>query len=194
MAPGSATCSAPGSTSASDSQTPPTNPRDHRRTPAPTPPSTPPGKRIVLARVGVSFVSVEDARANLAAEDPGLGFGTIAHRAAAQPGTARSAGSRSAAAPHRSQHLLHGALPRLHRAADLQRRKRRLPRDGRADPQRRRPHPVRGLLRLGHLPNRDPAALDPRPASAPTTWSARCSPTPNRAAACRAGPTPMGRA
>ena len=35
----------------------------------------------MLARVGVSFVSVEDARANLAAEDPGLGFGTIASRA-----------------------------------------------------------------------------------------------------------------
>jgi len=36
---------------------------------------------VVLARVGVSFVSVEDARANLAAEDPGLPFFTIAHRA-----------------------------------------------------------------------------------------------------------------
>jgi predicted alpha-1,2-mannosidase len=37
--------------------------------------------RVVLARVGVSFVSVEDARANLAAEDQGLGFGTVRHRA-----------------------------------------------------------------------------------------------------------------
>jgi predicted alpha-1,2-mannosidase len=35
--------------------------------------------RTVLARVGVSFVSVEDARRNLAAEDHGLGFGTVVH-------------------------------------------------------------------------------------------------------------------
>ena len=76
----------PESTSASDSQTPPANPPttaqagayatfDTRR------------NRVVLARVGVSFVSVEDARANLAAENPGAGFGTIAARAAAlEPG------------------------------------------------------------------------------------------------------------
>ena len=37
--------------------------------------------RVVLARVGVSFVSVADARANLAAEDPGLPFATVARRA-----------------------------------------------------------------------------------------------------------------
>jgi predicted alpha-1,2-mannosidase len=37
--------------------------------------------RVVVARVGLSFVSVEDARANLAAEDPGLGFGEVARRA-----------------------------------------------------------------------------------------------------------------
>jgi predicted alpha-1,2-mannosidase len=36
---------------------------------------------VVLARVGISFVSVEGARANLAAEDPGLAFGTVAARA-----------------------------------------------------------------------------------------------------------------
>lgn len=70
----------PGGTSASASSSPPANPRttadagayatfDTRR------------NRVVLARVGVSFVSVEDARANLAAEDPGLGFGTVAQRA-----------------------------------------------------------------------------------------------------------------
>jgi predicted alpha-1,2-mannosidase len=37
--------------------------------------------RVVVARVGLSFVSVEDARANLAAENPGLGFGEVARRA-----------------------------------------------------------------------------------------------------------------
>lgn len=70
----------PGATAASASASPPARPRstadagayatfDTRRNPT------------VLARVGVSFVSVEDARANLAAEDPGLGFGTVARRA-----------------------------------------------------------------------------------------------------------------
>ncbi len=37
--------------------------------------------RIATARVGVSFVSIEDARANLAAENPGLRFRTVTGRA-----------------------------------------------------------------------------------------------------------------
>ena len=37
--------------------------------------------RVVTARVGVSFVSVAGARANLAAENPGLRFATVARRA-----------------------------------------------------------------------------------------------------------------
>lgn len=37
--------------------------------------------REVVARVGLSFVSVADARSNLAAEDPGLGFGAVVRRA-----------------------------------------------------------------------------------------------------------------
>jgi predicted alpha-1,2-mannosidase len=71
---------AAGSTAASDSQTPVANPRtsadagayasfDTRR------------NRVVTARVGVSFVSVENARANLAAENPGLRFRTVESRA-----------------------------------------------------------------------------------------------------------------
>lgn len=70
----------PGATSASDSQVPPDNPPtsaaagayasfDTRR------------NRVVTARVGLSFVSVENARANLAAENPGLGFDAVAERA-----------------------------------------------------------------------------------------------------------------
>jgi predicted alpha-1,2-mannosidase len=69
-----------GSSAASASQAPSANPRttadagafatfDTSRNP------------VVVARVGLSFVSVEDARANLAAEDPGLGFGAVAKRA-----------------------------------------------------------------------------------------------------------------
>ncbi len=65
---------------ASDSQAPPANPArsaaagayatfDTRR------------RRVVVARVGVSFVSVENARANLAAESRGAGFGAVAARA-----------------------------------------------------------------------------------------------------------------
>ncbi len=57
------------------------------------------------------------------------------------------------------RHLLHRAVPRPAGAADLQRRRRRLPRHGRGGPLRPRPHPVRRLLRLGHLPQRGPAAL-----------------------------------
>jgi predicted alpha-1,2-mannosidase len=68
-----------GGTSASASESPPLNPQttadagayarfDTRR------------NRMVLARVGVSFVSVEDARANLAAENLGLGFDAVARR------------------------------------------------------------------------------------------------------------------
>jgi predicted alpha-1,2-mannosidase len=69
-----------GATAASNSQAPPSNPKtsaaagayatfDTRR------------NRTVTARVGVSFVSVEAARANLAAENPGRGFGEIAGQA-----------------------------------------------------------------------------------------------------------------
>ncbi len=72
----------PEATAAADSATPPANPPvgadagayatfDTRHNPT------------VLARVGVSFVSIEDARSNLAAEDPGLSFGAVAERAGA---------------------------------------------------------------------------------------------------------------
>jgi predicted alpha-1,2-mannosidase len=71
---------AAGSTAASDSQKPPTNPATSAEAGAYASFDTR-HNRIVLARVGVSFVSVEDARANLAAEDPGLGFGAVAKRA-----------------------------------------------------------------------------------------------------------------
>jgi predicted alpha-1,2-mannosidase len=40
-------------------------------------------QRLVTARVGLSFVSVEDARANLAAENPGRHFRTVARQAEA---------------------------------------------------------------------------------------------------------------
>ena len=67
----------PGSTSASDSQAPPENPATSAAAGAYASFDTS-KNRVVLARVGISFVSVEDARANLTAEDPGLGFGTVA--------------------------------------------------------------------------------------------------------------------
>jgi predicted alpha-1,2-mannosidase len=70
----------PGSSAAAGSQSPPANPRttaqagayasfDTRR------------QREVSVRVGVSFVSVAGARANLAAESRGAGFGEVAARA-----------------------------------------------------------------------------------------------------------------
>jgi predicted alpha-1,2-mannosidase len=70
----------PSSTSTSDSQAPPANPATSADAGAYATFDTR-KNRVVLARVGVSFVSIEDARANLATEDRGLGFGTIVARA-----------------------------------------------------------------------------------------------------------------
>jgi predicted alpha-1,2-mannosidase len=64
-------------TVASNSQAPPTNPTTSADAGAYASFDTR-HNRTVTARVGVSFVSVEDARANLAAENPGHGFGTVA--------------------------------------------------------------------------------------------------------------------
>jgi predicted alpha-1,2-mannosidase len=69
-----------GATSASASQKPASNPPTSADAGAFATFDTS-GNRVVVARVGLSFVSVDDARANLAAEDPGLGFGEIAGRA-----------------------------------------------------------------------------------------------------------------
>ncbi len=70
----------PGSLGASQTQAPPANPATTADAGAYASFDTS-GNRTVLARVGVSFVSVADARANLAAEEGGLGFGAVAARA-----------------------------------------------------------------------------------------------------------------
>lgn len=70
----------PGSTSASDTQSPPTNPKTTAQAGAYATFDTR-KNRVVLVRVGVSFVSVENARANLAAESHGAGFGALASEA-----------------------------------------------------------------------------------------------------------------
>jgi predicted alpha-1,2-mannosidase len=69
-----------GSTAASDSQSPPANPKSSADAGAYATFDTR-HNRVVTARVGVSFVSVEDARANLAAENPGLRFEEVKSRA-----------------------------------------------------------------------------------------------------------------
>jgi predicted alpha-1,2-mannosidase len=69
----------PGSTAASESQAPPTNPKTSADAGAYATFDTR-HNRTVAVRVGVSFVSVENARANLAAENSGQGFGEIAKR------------------------------------------------------------------------------------------------------------------
>ncbi len=151
-----------GSTTASDSQAPPTNPRtsaeagayasfDTRR------------NRTVTARVGVSFVSVEAARANLAAENPGLSFGAIASRAE-QSWNSWLGRIRLRGGARRALDTFYTALYHVGLApAYLQRRRRHLHRHGRAAAPGRGPRPVRRFLRLGHLPHADPVALDPRP-------------------------------
>ena len=67
-----------GTTTASDSQAPPSNPKATADAGAYASFDTR-HNRTVTARVGVSFVSVEDARANLAAENPGHSFGAVAN-------------------------------------------------------------------------------------------------------------------
>lgn len=66
-----------GATTASDSQAPPSNPKTSADAGAYASFDTR-HNRTITSRVGVSFVSVEDARANLAAENPGHGFGAVA--------------------------------------------------------------------------------------------------------------------
>ncbi len=70
----------PGSTSASETQGPESDPTKSANAGAYATFDTSHSK-VVLVRVGVSFVSVAGARENLAAEDPGLAFGTVATRA-----------------------------------------------------------------------------------------------------------------
>lgn len=70
----------PGSTAATDIQTPEVNPRETAQSGAYASFDTR-KNRVVLARVGISFVSVANARANLAAESSRAGFGTIATEA-----------------------------------------------------------------------------------------------------------------
>jgi predicted alpha-1,2-mannosidase len=67
-----------GGTTASDSQAPPSNPKTSADAGAYASFDTA-HNRTVTARVGVSFVSVEDARADLAAENPGHSFGAVAN-------------------------------------------------------------------------------------------------------------------
>jgi predicted alpha-1,2-mannosidase len=69
-----------GGTAASASQAPPANPKTSADAGAYASFDTR-HNRTVTARVGVSFVSVEDARANLAAENSSHGFGTVANEA-----------------------------------------------------------------------------------------------------------------
>ncbi len=116
--------------------------------------------RVVTVRVGVSFVSVAGARANLAAESRGASFRRLAAAAEASWNRALASIRVGGGSERRRRHLLHRALPRAARAAHLRRRRRPLHRHGRRRPRRRRPHPVRGPLGLGRLPDADPAAGD----------------------------------
>ena len=70
----------PGGTAAADSQAPAANPRTTAQAGAYAGFDTR-QNRMVTVRVGISFVSVEGARANLAAESRGAGFGAIGRRA-----------------------------------------------------------------------------------------------------------------
>ena len=116
-------------------------------------------EREVLMKVGISFVSTADANENLRAEDPGWSLANVSTRARdawnAPAGARRRVGRHAGAAAH----LLHRPLPLAALPQRRVRRERRLPgqrRKGSHRPRRRR---VRRLLRVGHLPERDPARV-----------------------------------
>jgi predicted alpha-1,2-mannosidase len=70
----------PGSTDASDTQSPAANPKTTAQAGAYASFDTRRNRQVTV-HVGLSFVSVEDARANLAAESAGASFGAVAQRA-----------------------------------------------------------------------------------------------------------------
>ena len=150
--------------------------------------------RVVKVRVGVSFVSVAGARRNLAAEDRSFDFGRIAAAAARRWNAVLARIDVSGGKAPQPADLLHGALPRGAGASHLQRHRRALPRHGRPDPRRRPPAPSTPISPAGTSTAARSSCSPSWPRTALPTSSTRCSPTPSRAAACRAGHTPTGRA
>ncbi len=106
----------------------------------------------ILVKVGISGVSVEAARKNLAAEIPAWDFqGTIAAAAKSWNDVLGRIDDRG----HRPGHargLLHRALPRLHGPHALQRRRRQLSRVGPQGPRPGRVPELLHVLAVGHLP------------------------------------------
>ena len=118
----------------SDSQTPPANPattadgrrlRQLRHPPATAP--SPPGS------ASPSSASKTPAPTS-PPKSPGRGFGAIGRRRRRRWNQRAGPDPRQRRPAPPPRHLLHGALPRLPGAADLQRRRRRLHRHGRAGP------------------------------------------------------------
>ena len=116
--------------------------------------------RTVGVRVGVSFVSVAGARANLAAEDRSASFGAVRTACSRRVESCSVFDRRRRRRARRRRNLLHGALPRVPLSPYVQRRRWPLHRHGRGRAPCQGAHPVRGFLRLGHLPHADPAAGD----------------------------------
>lgn len=115
--------------------------------------------RNVQYKIGVSYVSVENARANLAAENAGWDFAAVQHAAEPEverlPGADR--GRRHRPRPH--DPVLHAPLPRIDPPQRMQRRERRV--HGRRFPGAPKPlEAVHLVQQLGYLPHADPAALD----------------------------------
>ena len=114
-----------------------------------------PGEQVEV-RMGVSFVSAENARLNLEAEQQGRSFDDI--RAAARRTWNDDLGRIRVEGGTEEEGLLYGALPCADPPQRAERRQRRIPRDG----ERRNPHgrgqPLYGLLAVGYLPQPAPAA------------------------------------
>ena len=135
--------------------------------------------RVVTARVGVSFVSVEDARANLAAENPGRRLRHDRRRAPQRRwnqalGRIRVSGGPSASSTPSTRR---STTPSWRRGPSATSAATTSAWTGCSTA-------PRGRIQYADFSGwdiyrtRDPAALDAGAASGPATWSARCSPTP----------------
>ena len=141
----------------------------------------------VTVKVGVSFVDLAGARANLDAEVPGWDIAAVRAGARAAWNHALGAITVEGGTAHRPGGVHHGAVPLTAPPERLLGRRRPLPRLRRPDPPHRRRRPLRQLLVVGHLQGAEPVARARSRPSATATWPARCSPTRSRVAASRAG-------
>ena len=119
--------------------------------------------RQVLMKVGISFVSTQDAMQNLRAEDPDWSVQRVALEAQSRWNALLGRIAIGRWFPGPAAHFLHGVVPLTPLSQCRLRRERPVRRERREGPHGARPPGVRQLLRVGHLSQRDPARIASRP-------------------------------